>query len=177
MTTELEIDLGESPEGYKVDKTGLKVLNLGDGLSDAMDIEPVVLHAGQEVYIIVRAIKTKDSFDYTFNGDDDVSSVRLVQTVKAKAAVITDDDVARQAIARMEKKIAAAQHPGQGELPLDEVAVEGFCVVCGAERGDDVSCNDGVVFHTFPKAAAQAGEFSGLAGGLGFVEDQDDVSH
>ncbi len=149
---EVEIDLGTSPEGHPVDDTSIKVLNMGDGLSKAMKVEPVLIKAGEEAYIIVKVIKTKDQYDYTFDDDDDVESVELVQVFRAKTALFVDDAFAVQAIARMEKMLAeAAKDPNQGSL-------ERTCVTCGWTVGEEPRECEGSPLHDFPVAEEVADE-------------------
>ena len=150
--SEVEIDLGTSPEGHPVGDTSIKVLNMGDGLSKAMKVEPVLIKAGEEAYIIVKVIKTKDQYDYTFDDDDDVESVELVQVFRAKTALFVDDVFAVQAIARMEKMLAeAAKDPNQGSL-------ERTCVTCGWTVGEEPRECEGSPLHDFPVAEEVAGE-------------------
>ena len=106
---EIDIELGESPDGYPVDKTAVKVLRLGDGLSKAVDVEPHMAKAGDIVYFAIRAIKVSDEFDYKFDDEGELDEVTLVQVFNAQSATFVDESAVISAIARTEAAVRAAE--------------------------------------------------------------------
>lgn len=120
--TEVETNLGTTPEGHAVTKTSIKVMRLGDGLSKSVKVQPIFVHAGEHVFIAVRALKTKDQFIYEFDDDTgEVDGVELVQIFDAQVSTFVDEDAVQEAIAAMDLAIKAAkklEKTGQGELPL-----------------------------------------------------------
>src|SRR5258706_9685039 len=44
----------EQFEGNDVSRSSVKITKAGDGLSDALKLEPIVLHRGDEVYFVLR---------------------------------------------------------------------------------------------------------------------------
>lgn len=122
--SEVTTDLGTTNEGHVVGKTTVKVMKLGDGLSKAVDVQPVLVHAGDVVFFAVRAIKVSDEYDYEFDEDGDVKKTTLVQVFSALSAVFIDGGVVEGALKVMEDAIAEAaelRKTGQKKLPLCEV--------------------------------------------------------
>lgn len=109
-------DLG-SFEGRTVTRTTIAVKNAGDGLSQALKIEPQLLHQGDTVYVVLECVVGPIKFDpYA----DDVCS--RVQELRAGAATIIDADVVRSAIEDQKERIRVAEDAEKGvrELPTDE---------------------------------------------------------
>jgi len=156
---EVEINLGKTPEGHEVTKTSIKILNLGDGLSKSVKVQPIFVHAGDYVFIAVKALKTKDQFEYEFDEDGDVKAVELVQVFSAQVSTFVDEDAVQEAINAMDVAIQAArklEKTGQPELPIEDPKIKGIdpdiCTICGVTRGSDISCDGGSPLHTFPPA-------------------------
>lgn len=145
MTPEVDTDLGESPEGYRVNKTSVKVLNLGDGLSKSVAVAPIMIHAGDTVYIAVKATKTNDNYAYSFDDDGEVDEVELIQTFRAQSATFVEFEVVAQALAMMEARIEKSKvAPGQTEILRT-------CGACGWREGDtEEFCLNGSPLHDFP---------------------------
>jgi hypothetical protein len=146
MAEKETVDLGKTSEGYAIEKTSVKVLKLGDGLSAAVKVDPVLVGAGETVYLAIRAKKIKDDFVYEFDEDGDVESVTLVQVFAASSATFIDEKVVRQAIARSDALIAASKvNPDQG-------AMLRTCGACGWREGEAEGefCVGGSPLHDFP---------------------------
>ena len=140
------VDLGETSEGYTIERTSVKLLKLGDGLSAAVKVDPVLVGAGETVYFAVRAKKVKDDLIYEFDEDGDVESVMLVQVFNASSATFVDEDVVRQVIARSDSKIAASK------VNPDQETMLRTCGACGWREGeaDGEFCVGGSPLHDFP---------------------------
>lgn len=108
-------DLGDF-EGRKITKTTIAVTNAGDGLSQALKIDPILLHQGDKVYVVLEAVVGKVTFDPY---DDGVAA--RVQTLKAGVATIMDSDVVKRAIdeQRVKNERAAEKEDGVRRLPVD----------------------------------------------------------
>lgn len=105
-------------EGKEVVKTTVQVTNAGDGLSQAMDIEPVELHHGDRHYLVLEVDVAKVRFDPI---KDAPSMLERVHILKAGVAVLIDRDVVSDAIAGQKRKIDEAkglqQLEGMDERP------------------------------------------------------------
>jgi hypothetical protein len=156
--TDIDTDLGESPEGYRVKKTSVKVLNLGDGLSKSVAVAPIMIHAGDTVYIAVKATKTNDNYAYDFDDEGEVESVELIQTFRAQSATFVEFEAVSQAIAMMEARIAKSKvAPGQEEILRT-------CGACGWREGDvEEFCLNGSPLHDFPVGRSDVEEPEGDA--------------
>jgi hypothetical protein len=84
-------------KGFKIKKTKIIVNKLGDGLSKAVGVEPIIVKAGEDAFLAVRVRKTKDRYEYVTNDEGKITSVELVQIFDATGATFTDDS-AREVI-------------------------------------------------------------------------------
>jgi len=109
------VDLGEF-EGRKITKTTIAVTKAGDGLSTAMKIDPVLLHQGDRVYVVLECNVGKVTFDPY---DDGVAA--RVQNLEAGVATLIDADVVKKAIEdqRVKNERAKEQANGVQRLPID----------------------------------------------------------
>lgn len=109
-------------EGREVVDTKMKITNAGDGLSAAMEIEPVELHLKETVQVLLECEVTRVAFENASEGD----GVVRVPTLKAgRATLITRDHELHGAtvgaLNNMTEKLARAglaegSIPGQGTL-------------------------------------------------------------
>lgn len=96
----------------------IAVTNAGDGLSKAMDIEPVELHIGDVVHVVLECEVAKVT--HTVSKDDNSKLVR-VQSLRAGVATIVAAELVEEVIdAQRAKNDEAA---GLARLPFDEDAV------------------------------------------------------
>lgn len=110
------VDLGEF-EGRKVTKTTIAVRNAGDGLSKAMKVDPILLHQGDRVYVVLECDVDKVTFDPY---DDGVCS--RIQNLNAGVATIIDGAVVRDALDQQRDRIKLHDDAQRGvhELPTEE---------------------------------------------------------
>lgn len=103
MTTPAS-DLG-SFDGRDVVSTSIAVTRAGDGLSAALEIEPTVLHVGDQVVIVLDCVVSKIGFVPVKDSDD----LTRVQTLRAGTAAIIDRKLVRKVLDEQAKKIEAAR--------------------------------------------------------------------
>lgn len=115
-TKKKTVDLGQF-EGKDVLSTRLVLTNLGDGLSEAMETDPCVLHQDDEIYVIVKADVSKLRFD-PVKGTD---GVHRVQIAKASSATIADSAQVVKLIEDQERRneLRAEAEGGVARLALD----------------------------------------------------------
>lgn len=108
-----KVDLGLF-EGLDVIQSSIRVVRAGDGLSKAMALDPVVLHTGQDVTIVIRC-KVGSIIHRPIK---DTESLERVQTLEAGSAAIIDD----QLVAKLldEQKLRLEQAAGVQRLPMDD---------------------------------------------------------
>lgn len=105
-------------EGRTILSTTIQVTNAGDGLSDAMKIDPVVMHHGETVYVVLECEVSKVRFDPI----KDTQGVARVHVLKAGTATLIDGAAVEDALDAQREKIARAKEAAQGvaRLPTDE---------------------------------------------------------
>ena len=131
MTDNSEI-LG-THKGLPIKETQIVVNKLGDGLSAAVAVEPIVISAGEVAYLAVRVLKTKDNYVYEYDDEGEPVSVTLVQVFNSTGAMFTDEALAKAGIQRMVDRIAEAEALRRGQLTLNIVDGGGNNSVPGVE--------------------------------------------
>ena len=110
--------LGEY-KGLPITGTSVIVNKLGDGLSKAVDVEPIVPDVGEDVYIACRVRKTKDRYDVVRDDNGNAIAYVLVQVFDSTGAMFTDAKLARAGIAKMQERIKKLEAERKGQLELD----------------------------------------------------------
>lgn len=110
--------------GKDVLSTAAIVRNAGDGLSDTLQLAPVIYDSGQLVTLVIRARVG----DHTFKYDHETGTYCLVQNFNAGAMVVMDDD---DKVAKMldenESAVAAKKDNAKGtpKLPGTDTGATG----------------------------------------------------
>lgn len=113
--------LGEL-DGKPVARTTVAITRAGDGLSEALGIEPRVLHLGERVTVVLDCVVSKVRFDPLKETDSMLSRVHVLQ---AGTAVIADSETVQGLIREQADKNRRAREAEQGirRLPFaDELA-------------------------------------------------------
>lgn len=76
-------------EGRDVIGTKIKITGAGDGLSQALAIEPQELTIGETVYVVTECVVDK----VTFEPVKDTTTLTRVQALKAGTATLVDKDL------------------------------------------------------------------------------------
>lgn len=105
-------------EGHAVAGTTVSIRNTGDGLSQAMKVDPVKLDFGSTVYVVLECEVEKHRYESAGFADDLI----LVNMLKAGRATLIDGDVVRVALDDQAKKIEEAE--GTQRLPGTDLADE-----------------------------------------------------
>jgi hypothetical protein len=107
-------------KGKKITKTSIVVNKLGDGLSKAVDIEPIIIDANDVAYLAVRVRKTKDRYDAIRGDDGKVTGYELVQVFDSIGATFTDGKLVVDHIQSVVDRIAAEEALRKnGQLTLE----------------------------------------------------------
>lgn len=108
-------------EGLPVERTTIALTNAGDGLSQAMKIDPSEYHVGDKAYLIIEGECTKVAFLPLTASEPDGAQVRL-HTFRAGTATVADGELIRDLIAAQAEKNLRAKEAEQGvqRLPLTE---------------------------------------------------------
>jgi hypothetical protein len=117
QTTRQPIPL-EPFEGIDVIGAKIKITNAGDGLSEALGVEPQAFHLGEKLYVVLEVEVAKVQHVEA----KDTNSLLREHTLKAQAATIVDATLvgdlvdAQKMIIRRAKEQAAGIEP----LPFDD---------------------------------------------------------
>lgn len=117
-----DTDLGEY-RGKRITHTSIAIRNAGDGLSDAMEIEPEVLEPGTTVFVLLEC----EVGEHGLKLVDKADSYELKQVLKAGTATIVDDQGSRKKIAAQRLRIEKAQEAAKGvqRIPGTEDVTDG----------------------------------------------------
>ena len=103
-------------EDREVIVTKVAVTNAGDGLSQALGIEPSVLHVDDRVYVVLECDVTKVGFAKV----KDTGTLQRVHTLRAGAATIVDKALVIDHLAAQAERIRAAK----GEPPIPGLGID-----------------------------------------------------
>jgi len=106
-------------EDRTITKTTIAMRNAGDGLSQAMAIDPQLLHQGDTVYVVMECKVGPVSFDPI--KDSETECVRK-HVLRAGAATIVDAHLVKAAVEAQTAKIVEAREKEKGiqQLPTDK---------------------------------------------------------
>lgn len=124
-------------KGLPIIDTKIIINKLGDGLSKAVGVEPMVADVGDDHFISCRVRKTKDRYDVNRDDDGNPVSYTLVQIFDATGAMFTDAKLAKAGIAKMVEKIRKAEVDAKGQLDLELDAGEDELAAARRARGAD----------------------------------------
>lgn len=125
-------------DGRDVVRSTIKITNAGDGLSEAMAVDPTEYHHGQEVTIVMRGVVSRVGFDPVGDVDDEEGALVRVHSIKAGTAVILDEAGEKKvagALNRQADRIKRALEAAKGIDPLP--GMSDTAEADGAEPGED----------------------------------------
>ena len=112
--------------GQEVASVAVKVTNAGDGLSEAMRVDPVDLRFGQRVYQVIEGFVVKAEV-IPANHLDPQGPVVIKYTIKAGTSTLVDEGTVIEAIDITRNRILRAQEEAAAQKQLEgtERPVEG----------------------------------------------------
>lgn len=111
--------LGEY-RGRDIIRTSLTIRNTGDGLSEAMGIDPQVLEIGDEVYVLLKC----EVVDHAHPMIKDTDCLELKQVLRAGTATIVDADFAEDKIDQQAARIQRAKDAASGQGSINTELLE-----------------------------------------------------
>lgn len=103
-------------DGRPVTRTSIKVTNAGDGLSEALEVDPKEFHLDDEVFVVLRTRVSK--VEHRALDDDADGPIERAHVLKAGAATIVDKDLVASQIAVQIDRIRKAREAAQGVMPI-----------------------------------------------------------
>jgi len=107
-------ELGEF-DGRDVLRTSIAVTNAGDGLSEAMKVDPQVLHLGEKVTVVLECEVAKIRHEPI----RDTDALNRVQILRAGTATIIDAEVVKEAIDAQREAIERAKDLLSGQTRFE----------------------------------------------------------
>lgn len=141
-------DLGQF-EGAEVAGVGIEIPSAAGGLRDALKIDPLVMHRGEERLVLLRCTVGKIRFDPV----KDTDGVTRVHVLDTSEATIVDGEVFEQALVAQREKIEQARQDAIGKGPLEEQIL-----LAAHEDGEHDQLHDGCPACEEEKALAEAGD-------------------
>jgi len=110
-------DLGAF-DGKDVLRTTIAVTNAGDGLSDALKVDPKLLHLDDKVYVVLECDVAKIRFEPI----KDTDALSRVHVLKAGTATLVDADLVRDQLNEQAERILRAKEAEAGitRLPYND---------------------------------------------------------
>lgn len=105
-------------DGRDVIKATIAVTNAGDGLSDALKVDPQEFSLGDKVYVVLETEVAKIRFEEI----KDTDALARVHVLKAGNATIVDGTLVAAQIAEQAERIRLAKEAEQGVQRLDFAA-------------------------------------------------------
>lgn len=105
--------------GRDVIRTKIAVKGAGDGLSEAMAVEPVEYEIGQKVYLVLECTVAGHKHK---PDKDDQTVLELVQEFQAGAAAVAEEDLVIELLQTQKDRLEQAREAARGivRLPYDE---------------------------------------------------------
>lgn len=103
-------------DGRDVLRSTIAVTNAGDGLSEAMAIEPREFSLDERVYVVLECTVSKVLFKELPEKDGD--GLVRTHTLAARAATIVDADLVHDQIKAQKDRIREAREKAAGVVPL-----------------------------------------------------------
>lgn len=106
-------------DGKQVARTTVAVTNAGDGLSQAMAVDPQVMHLGDRGYLVLEYEVSKVGHVPI----QDTDLLTRVHTLRAERATLVDADLVQEHLERQSERIVRAREAAAGiqRLPGQEV--------------------------------------------------------
>lgn len=104
-------------EGTEVTRAAVKITNAGDGLSDALSVQPKALHLDDEIFYVLRGTCTKVGHE-----PDKHDALVRVHVVKASEITEIDGDLAQKLLAESAEEVQRRKDELSGQLSLQAEA-------------------------------------------------------
>jgi hypothetical protein len=96
-----------------VTEATIRIVRAGDGLSDALEVDPVEFALDDIVHVVLRCQVTRIAYEEIKDSDE----LRRVHTLRATSGTIVDEQFAKAVLAEQQTLIERAR--GVQRLPID----------------------------------------------------------
>lgn len=112
-------------DGRDVLRTSIAITRAGDGLSEALRIDPREFHHGEVVHVVLECVVTKVDFRPIDPKDPDGPLVRS-HTLSAGTATVVDADLVSDHLAKQRDRIQKAREEAAGIQRIPGTEPEGW---------------------------------------------------
>jgi hypothetical protein len=95
----------EPYEGHEVGESTIRVTNAGDGLSAALEADPVAYELGDRVYVVLECNVARVTYEPVKDSDE----LRRVHTFRASAGTVVDELLVRDVVDKQRRRIDEAR--------------------------------------------------------------------
>lgn len=123
-------------DGRDVLRSTIKITNAGDGLSEALKIDPQEFHHGQRLFVVLEVECTKVEYAPI----KDTEALSRGHSLRASTAAIVDEVLVKQVIDEQRDRIQAARDAAAGveRIPFDgEITGDGSGEALDEWEGED----------------------------------------
>lgn len=126
-------------EGVPVRKATLRVAKAGDGLSEALSLEPVALHHGDRVRLVIEGVVTKVEHRPNSKVEDgEVLDLIRMHTIDAVDVALVDEDDVGALLERNRQRIETLARQRERDEQRDREAEAGEMRLPGADPAADL---------------------------------------
>lgn len=104
-------------EGRDVIATPIVIRKAGDGLSKSLDLDPVIIHQGDDLYVVLKL--HCDGIKFKANKDRDDMLDRVADCSAVLCTVVEEKSVAKALAAQARKFEQAKEMKGQEQMDID----------------------------------------------------------
>lgn len=125
--TDERVDLG-TYDGRPIIMASITIPNAGGGLHDALSLDPVLLHTGDEVDVLLRCTVGKHTHDPITHKGEDTGNFNLVYTLHAdKGTILSDESIGDKAFTKLSARLEKAELERRkaAEAATGQQAIEG----------------------------------------------------
>lgn len=109
------VDLG-TQDGLPVIGVGVEIRNAAGGLQDALKTDPVIIHKGDRVLVLLDC----EMIDLSFKSVKDNDAWRRNHILRANGATIVDGEAFQEALRVQAEKIEKAKREAAGTADMDD---------------------------------------------------------
>lgn len=134
-------------EGETVDEVQVRIINAGDGLSGALEIDPKVLHLGDRFACVLIGEVTQVNHKKKSNKDADDTRIRL-HTVTTTGITEVEIDMAKKILMAAADNLARAKAARDEQQQIDfDGATEGQEIIAAREEARARDALDEALAH------------------------------
>lgn len=102
-------------DGREVTRATVRITKAGDGLSEALQVQPEALHGGDDVFYVLRGVVRQINHRF---GDEDDDPITRQHTIETIGITKIDPKLAEKLLNEAAEKLAQAKAAAAGDATL-----------------------------------------------------------